>query len=156
MYNNVRAWLALYLKLAASRGYIIGFKFGGSLMIVVLNTLAADDFMIVQSSNPKDGLKLRMHVNQCRRAEWNNEHGAVYAMDWQEFNEKAARAGQKIGQYFETVCADVFGGKLSDGTKRFDKSGDVTINGVEYQCKLDSASATTLQAIVNAFHDRHK
>lgn len=155
MTNNVRSWLALYLRLSASRGYMIGFKFGGSLMIVILDTLASDDFMLVQSSNPRDGLKLRMHVDQKRRTEWNNERGAVYAMDWQEFNEKAAQAGQKIGQYFETVCANVFGGQISNGAKRFDKSGDVTINGVEYQCKLDSASATTLQAIENAFHDRH-
>lgn len=155
MYNNVRAWLALYLKLSASRGYMIGFKFGGSLMIVILDALTADDFMIVQSSNPKDGLKLRMHVDQKRRMKWNNECGAIYAMDWNEFQVCAAQAGLKIGQYFEVVCANVFGGQISNGAKRFDKSGDITINGVEYQCKLDSASATTLQAIINAFHDRH-
>jgi hypothetical protein len=144
------------MRLCAARGhYVIGFKFGKSLMAVVLDVIASDCVYICDSTNKQDGPKLRFHVNQMARAAWNNSNRSFYVMDFDGFEILHEQTGIARGKLFETLVARHMGGYVVDGDKRFDMTGDIVANGTHYQCKLDNATITTLQTIRNAFHDRH-
>lgn len=154
---NVLTWLVMYLQLTASRGYLIGFKFGKSLMVVRLDTLCTP-FVEIKRESKKNGggLALRLHVLQDLRKYWNNECKADYIMRWDTFEAQAEKYGYQLGKYFEIVCANYYGGEMSDGGARFDKSGDITVNGVQIQCKLDNATLTELSTIENAWRDKNE
>lgn len=77
--------------------------------------------------------------------------GAIAAMTTEEFNKIPYKnKGHKCEYWLHKVCNL---GTYTTDRVRFDKCGDVNINGIEYQVKFENASLTNVNTLHNAQKD---
>lgn len=144
-----------YNKLASTHNYILGIKEKGVWYACFVNN--ATDLLhkitvhAPASKSHGGGNTLRfMPTKETRElvrsvSEKVDELCSVKYMD--ELNE--TYKGNR-GNIFEELVANKYNGKLADSkTACFTKSGDVNINGIEYQCKIERATWTTESTLLH-------
>lgn len=146
-----------YNKLSGCHKYLIFFEYNGNIFCAVTNSIAPRWCIEARESYryKKDGSrgggeqKWIMSMKKEHKEELIKK-GAEIAMTKAEFEELGNVYSNK-GRRCELWLHERYNlGKHTNDTVRFDKGGDVCIDGVEYQVKFQNASLTNVRAIRNA------
>lgn len=146
-----------YNKLAGCHKYLIFFEYNKNIYCIVVDRIAPRWCTESRESYRyrKDGSraggeqKWSMSMSKKHKEELIKK-GAEIVMTYAEFEELGKIKSNK-GRRCELWLHEKFNlGEHKDDTVRFDKGGDVCINGIEYQVKFQNASLTNVRAIRNA------
>ena len=148
-----------YNKLSGCHKYLIFFEYNNNIYCAVTESIAPRWCIEARESyrrSKKTGeiigggeQKWIMSMKKKHKEELIKK-GAEIAMTKEEFEELGNVYSNK-GRRCELWLHEKYNlGKHENDTVRFDKGGDVCINGVEYQVKFQNASLTNVRAIRNA------
>lgn len=103
-----------------------------------------------ESSKNGGWQKFKMSINVAEKDKLIKK-GAIAVMTTEEFNKiPYENKGHKCEYWLHKVCNL---GTYTTDRVRFDKCGDVNINGIEYQVKFENASLTNVNTLHNAQKD---
>lgn len=104
-------------------------------------------YMILKPASKKHKEKLQVNLKAAHRKEMIKQ-GAIHLMSEAEFKAVQKEIGLNRGWTAEKVVYDYFGIKW-DGPdqERFDKCGDMEIDGKQYQIKFQNAQVVTVDTI---------
>ena len=138
--------LNAYKATAAAAAYIIGFLMNGNVYSIILNDLPAWLIGMDKESTAHGGLrKLRIRMNTMARHRLMNM-GAAYIGTADEV--LASRKNK--GEAFEQWITENAGQEWHKDSVPYFMDGDITINGIKYQIKFESASLANEKTIANA------
>lgn len=143
-----------YNNLSASDGTLIFFERKDSLYIYPCKHVAPRWCKEGRESKSKGGAqKWRMYIPVAERDKLIAK-GAIKVMTAAEFKAIPHRNKGHKCEYFLHVACGL--GDYTPDHNRFDKCGDVVINGVAYQVKFQNASLTNVDVLHKAQADARK
>ena len=123
--------------------YIIGFIYKKNLYMVEIEELQPRYTMIKKAvSNHKE--KLQMYLTNKRKKEFLNK-GAKFIcseMDFIQMNNLKNK-----GYTFERMITEMYGLEWARDNVRFDKQGDIQVDGKEIQIKFENAQIATIDTL---------
>ena len=147
---TVTSYLRSYNALSASESTLIFFEYKGLVYIhnrkhVAPRWVNKDR----ESSSHGCGEKFRIYISQNERARLVKSSTPVMTID--EFDAiPYANKGHKCEYWLHKACNL---GEYAPDHVRFDKAGDVCINGIKYQIKFQNASMTSVEVLHKAQRD---
>ena len=140
-----------YNKLAGCHKYLIFFGYGDSIYLAETEKIMPRWCVEGHESTSKGGhQKFRMSMKNKHKEELLRK-GATKVFTKAEFSEMPyGNKGHNCEWWLHQVC-DL--GTYKPDRERFDKCGDVCINGIEYQVKFENASLTNVNTLHNAQKD---
>lgn len=103
-----------------------------------------------EATSKGGGQKFRMYIPVGEKDRLIKK-GAIAVMTSEKFSTiPYANKGYRCECWLHEVCNL---GEYAPDKERFDKCGDVRINGIEYQVKFENASLTTVSTLHNAQKD---
>ena len=104
-------------------------------------------YMVLKPASSKHKEKLQVNLKAAHRKEMIKK-GAIHLMSEAEFKAVQKEIGLNRGWTAEKVVYDYFGIEWDGPDQlRFDKSGDMVINGKQYQIKFQNAQVVTVDTI---------
>ena len=151
-----------YNKLAGCHKYLVFFLYGGNVYMSECDRIAPRWCGEARESHRKNKAgeitgggeqKWRMNLTRKHKEELLHK-GAEIVCSKEEFeNIPYSNKGQKC-EYWLHEQYDL--GTYKPDSLRFDKGGDVVINGIEYQVKFENASLTNVRTLRKAQDDARK
>lgn len=140
-------FLKYYNKLSGADKTLIFFQKDGKIYLWECNHIAPRWVNSAYESSSKGGQqKFRMYIN-TKEKEKLIKKGAIEVMTLTDF-EKISYANK--GMKCEKWLHDKTNQSYIPNNKRFDKGGDICVNGVEYQIKFENASLTNVDVLHKA------
>lgn len=143
-----------YNKLIGADYYLVFFIYNGLVYIHTCKHLAPRWCKEGRESKSKGGYqKWRMYISASEKAKLMKN--SIPVMTVEEFNKLpySNNKGHRCEYWLHKVCNL---GEYTPDRERFDKCGDVTINGIRYQVKFQNASLTNVNTLHNAQADARK
>ena len=134
--NEIEVKLADYESLTAVRDYGIGFIVKHQLYLVFTNSLPIE-WLRIEKASRGQGWSLRLRMTKEVRESLMTTAICLGSEDLL-IDEKYNK-----GETFERCVAEYYGLPWAKDTKCFTDGGDLNINGVEVQIKLNTATITT-------------
>lgn len=104
-------------------------------------------YMVLKPASSKHKEKLQVNLKAAHRKEMIKK-GAIHLMSEAEFKAVQKEIGLNRGWTAEKVVYDYFGIEWDGPDQlRFDKGGDMVINGKQYQIKFQNAQVVTVDTI---------
>lgn len=151
-----------YNRLAGCHAYLIFFQYGKEIYMAECDRIAQKWCYESRESHRRNKAgeivgggeqKWSMRMNKAHKEQLINK-GAKVVFTVEEFNEMPYKnKGQRIEGWLHREY-DL--GEYKPDSKRFDKGGDVVINGIEYQVKFENASLTNVRVLRKAQDDARK
>ncbi len=143
-----------YNKLSGADKYLIFFHYKGNIYMVESEKIMPRWCAVAYESSSKGGYqKFRMAMNNTHKEQLIRK-GANKVFTVGEFEEMPyANKGHRCEWWLHEMY-DL--GEYKPDRERFDKGGDVCINGIEYQVKFENASLTNVNTLHNAQKDARK
>ena len=142
---NKEQMLKIYYAAAAAHKYIVGFILNGLLYYVVFdNTLPDAMLKLGRTSSKRGGVQqIRVRLDTKMRTILRNRAICLGKAEIMDFDDSYNK-----GEHFERIITERVAGKkwVKDSTP-FWISGDVEINGEQYQIKFDNAELTNEKAL---------
>ena len=140
-----------YNKLAGCHKYLIFFRYKGDVYMAESDKIMPRWCVETRTSSKRGADQtFRMSMNLKHKEELIRK-GANKLFTVAEFEEMPyANRGHKCEWWLHKMY-DL--GEYTPDRERFDKCGDVCINGIEYQVKFENASLTTVKTLHNAQRD---
>ena len=144
-----------YNKLNGADAYMIFFLYGGKLWMLKVPHIKPSWTKESRESSSNGGFQKWMMKNTKAIKEQYIRKGAVVVATEEEFNNMpyANNKGRRCEWWLHQIY------NLSEYTpdnERFDKGGDVRIDGIEYQVKFENASLTNVRTLRRAQDDARK
>jgi hypothetical protein len=135
-----------YRKYTAADGYIVCFLQGHGFYMAETEELMPRWMKMMEKSEGHDE-KLQIDLKAHHKKELIRK-GAVQLMTEEEFLAQKSKKAYNKGWMTEKVIFEHFGIEWDGPDKvRFDKDGDITINGKRYQIKFENAQVVTTTTI---------
>lgn len=136
-----------YNRLTGADRTLVFFHHKGNIYIHECHHIAPRWTVEAYESTSKGGyLKYRMRMTAEEKAKLALKSCMV--MTWEEFMAiPQSNKGHKCEYWLHKVCNL---GEYAPDKEPFDKCGDVTINGIQYQVKFENATLTNINALHNA------
>lgn len=140
-----------YHNLNGSEGYEIFFERKGNIYRIVINRIAPRWVKEGRESKSKGGAqKFRMYISVAERDKLIAK-GATLVMSSEEFK---ALPYKNKGHKCEYYLHQIYGlGEYAPDNLRFDKGGDICVNGIQYQVKFQNATLTNVDVLHKAQAD---
>lgn len=135
-----RTMINNYRKYSAADSYIIGFVFKGMLYFIEVAEIAPR-FLNVEQASRNQGFNLRLRIKADYRAKLTKKAiclGSANILIADKYNK---------GEIFEKLITEYFGQTWIKDTTPFYMDGDINVNGVKIQIKLDSATLCNTKQI---------
>lgn len=139
-----------YNKLSGAEGYIIFFRYNGNIYKIAVKHIAPRWTHEERESKKNGGhQKWKMYINKAEKRKLIEK--AELVMTSAEFKALPYRNNGHKCEYFLHQAYNL--GEYTPDRVRFDKCGDVRINGIEYQVKFENASLCNVNTLHNAQRD---
>lgn len=137
-----------YNKLSGCDAYLIFFKYKKNIYVHKCSHIAPRWTVKRYESSSKGGwMKYRMELNNTHKKQLLAKSTLV--MTEKEFNSMPySNDGHKCEYWLHNITNQP--GEYKRDVERFDKRGDITIDGIKYQVKFENATLTNVNAIHNA------
>jgi hypothetical protein len=135
--------LANYRKFTASQGYIIGFIHNHQLYMIRVDDLKPR-WLTMMSATEHHQEKLQMNLKAKHKKQLINK-GAMVICSEAEFLEQNTIHNK--GYTFERIVFEMNGKEWKRDNTRFDKQGDIRIDGMEIQIKFENAQVATITTL---------
>ena len=134
-----------YRKFSGAERYLVGFVYAKQLWIADVEELLPR-WLIMKEPSAKHKEKLQVNLKAKHKAQLVKK-GATPICSASDFNEMNKDLRNK-GKTLERLVFEMNGREdwVAD-TVRFDKCGDININGVEYQVKFQNAQVVTVDTL---------
>ena len=134
-----------YRRFTGAEEYIVGFIYGHNLYAIQVEELMPR-WMVMKAESSRHAEKLQMNLKAKHKRELINK-GAELICTEEEFLQMNDLRNK--GFTFERLVFDLNGqgAEWSRDNVRFDKCGDININGVEIQIKFENAQIVTVPTI---------
>lgn len=129
-----------YRKYSVADSYIVGFIFKSMLYFVEMAEIAPR-FLNVEQASRNQGFNLRLRIKAEHRAKLAKKAiclGSADILTADKYNK---------GEIFEKVITEYYGQTWVKDTVPFYMDGDINVNGVKIQIKLDSATLCNTKQI---------
>ena len=139
--------LTLYRALTAAQAYVVGFVLDGILYRAGMKDLPDEACQMTRQSTAKGGAaKLRLRLRKAMKVALVEMGialpiGPAAMLEDPRYNK---------GERFEQIITEMEGGKWVKDSIPFWVAGDLQINGVEVQIKLENAEVTNEKALARA------
>lgn len=143
-----------YNKLAGCHAYLIFFAYGKEIYMATTDRIAPRWCIEARESSKNGGAqKWKMSLKKAQKEELINK-GAQVVCSKEEFenipyNNKGHKCECWLHEHYNL-------GEYKPDSLRFDKGGDVCIDGIEYQVKFENASLTNVKVLRRAQDDARK
>ncbi len=143
-----------YNRLAGCHAYLVFFMYKGDVYMAQCHRIMPRWCIESRTSSKRGGEQtFRMSLNNSHKEQLIRK-GAIKVFTVTEFDcmpyaNKGHRCEWWLHQEYEL-------GEYKPDRERFDKCGDVMIDGIEYQVKFENASLTTVSTLHNAQKDARK
>ena len=137
-----------YNKLSGCDAYLIFFKYKKNIYVYKCSHIAPRWTVKRYESSSKGGwMKYRMELNNAHKEQLLAKSALV--MTEKEFNSMPySNDGHKCEYWLHIITNQP--GEYKRDVERFDRRGDITIDGIKYQVKFENATLTNVNAIHNA------
>lgn len=134
-----------YRKLSAADGYILGFVDKGNLYMTEILKSVPPRYIAKDKASKGMGDSIRLRLSRANKDQLIKKSICVgTAADLIDTKGHLNKRGQVAywnkGDCFERMVACYYGLEWSKGTEAFTECGDVRVNGLEIQVKLDGAT----------------
>ncbi len=131
-----------YNHKAYTHKYIFGVVFGGNVYMVKTTSDVLCQVLKLDKASRGKGYSLRFKPNNAIRTMLIAE-GATLLCSWELFQELVAESKYNKGEIFEKLVTEYFGQSWEKDSVPFTDDGDLTVDGIAYQIKFESASFIT-------------
>lgn len=144
-----------YNRYSGSDRYALVFSYNGNMYIADVPHIKPSWTVEAHESSSKGGYQ-KWRISSKVLPKCKLVKDALYMMPKAEFEAAAAEFSGTRGDYCEYWICTNLGATPSSSKRneRFDKCGDVTYNGLQYQVKLENASLTNVHVIHNIQRER--
>jgi hypothetical protein len=141
MTNNAlfREMVNFYNSHAYTHEYIFGINFQGNIYMVKTTSEMLAYVLKLDKASRGAGMQLRFKPNNSIRAALLAE-GAELICSAEMFKELVAESKYNKGEIFEKLVTEYFGQTWEKDSVPFTDDGDLTVDGIAYQIKFESAS----------------
>ena len=146
--DKLQTYVNKYEQLSGANAYEIYFEKNGSLHKIELAGISADMVRITTESVKNGGKeKLKLYVNNKKKAEWLASGKAKQIMSTDKFTQLAQDLGYNKGQTCEYLSCKARNLEFHLDIVRFDKAGYINLKYKKIQVKFENASLATLATI---------
>lgn len=128
-----------YNDKAFTHNYIFGINFHGNIYMVKTTSDILCQVLKLDKASRGNGYALRFKPNNSIRAMLMS-CGATLVCSEKFFNELRAESKYNKGEIFEKLVTEYFGQSWEKDNVPFTDDGDLTVDGIAYQIKFESAS----------------
>ena len=152
---QIPSFLRSYNKLSGADLDFVGFEYKGFIYITIFERIPASICYKTRESTSKGGQpKVCIRMNNKQKEKYIKNGKAVQLMTYDDLmaiptNQNTNR-GHKLEKYFATLHAAENPHWKEGGHDRFDKGGDVVIDGLQVQIKFGNASLTNVDVLHRA------
>lgn len=119
--------------------YIIGISFQGNIYMVEITSDLLPFILKLDRASRGNGYSLRFKPNKAAKALLMSK-GATLLCSVEMFEELVKDSKYNKGEIFEKLVTEFFGQKWEKDSVPFTDDGDLTVDGIAYQIKFESAS----------------
>lgn len=139
--ETINYYVNQYNKVSKATSYEIYFAYKKSLHKIELAEVTADMVRLTTESQKNGGSeKLKLYVNNKKKAEWIATGTAQEIMSTDSFEYLAKELGYNKGQTCEYIAKNSRGLEFRLDNMRFDKIGDIKIGDKQIQVKFENAT----------------
>lgn len=136
-----------YEKLAFTPHYIMGFTFRGVVYMAHMDSAQVKAVIKLDKASRGQGYSLRFKPNTNQKVYMLQFAVPMVSVDF--FNGMVADSKYNKGEIFEKLVTEKYGQKWVKDSVPFTEDGDLTVDGVAYQIKFESATFTNEKALLN-------
>lgn len=130
-----------YNALSFTHEYVFGFRFNGNIYMVVTDSRVLPSVLKLDKASRGAGYALRFKPTVDQKM-FLMAQGATVICSEKYFNEQVAGSKWNKGQIYEKLVTEYFGQIWHKDSVPFTDDGDVTVDGIAYQIKYESATFT--------------
>lgn len=150
-----------YNKYSGAQATISGFEYKGVIYMVEFHHIPASLQKASRESSKNGGyFKTQIDWSVANKKKYISNGKAIAIMTLDDLmaipTKKSANMGHKFEKFFATQYASENPNWKEGGNDRFDKCGDVVINGLETQIKFGNASLTNINTIHKIQNEHRK
>ena len=119
--------------------YIIGISFQGNIYMVEITSDLLPYILKLDKASRGNGYSLRFKPNKAVKALLMSK-GATILCSTEMFGELVKASKYNKGEIFEKLVTEYFGQEWEKDSVPFTDDGDLTVDGIAYQIKFESAS----------------
>ena len=137
----VKDFKAIYEKASAADKYVIGFTYKHNLYFTMVDDISLD-WLCVEKASRNQGENLRLRIRKAAKEALMATNPVCLGSEDRLTAEKYNK-----GENFEKIITEYFGQVWEKDTIPFWVQGDICLDGVEVQIKLDSATLMNTKQI---------
>lgn len=131
--------VTFYNRKAFTHKYIIGIIFQGNIYMVKVTSDILPYILKLDKASRGNGYSLRFKPNKAVK-ELLLSKGATILCSVEMFQELVKSSKYNKGEIFEKLVTEFYGQEWEKDSVPFTDDGDLTVNGIAYQIKFESAS----------------
>lgn len=131
--------VTFYNRKAFTHKYIIGISFQGNIYMVEITSDLLPYILKLDKASRGNGYSLRFKPNKAVKALLMSK-GAALLCSVEMFEELVKASKYNKGEVFEKLVTEFYGQEWEKDSIPFTDDGDLTVDGVAYQIKFESAS----------------
>lgn len=131
--------VTFYERKTFTHKYIIGISFQGNIYMVKITSDLLPYILKLDKASRGNGYSLRFKPNKATKALLMSQ-GATLLCSVEMFGELVETSKYNKGEVFEKLVTEYFGQTWEKDNVPFTDDGDLTVDGVAYQIKFESAS----------------
>ena len=136
-----------YNRKAYTHSYIFGIRFCGNIYMVKTSSDVLAHILKLDKASRGKGYALRFKPNNSIRAMLMS-YGATLICSTELFDELCESSKYNKGEIFEKLVTEYYGQQWEKDSVPFTDDGDLTVDGIAYQIKFESASFITEKQMV--------
>lgn len=139
-----------YERFAYTHSYIMGFTFRGVVYMAHMTGAQVKAVLKLDKASRGAGYSLRFKPNTNQKVFM--LQFAVPMCSVEFFNDMVAAEKWNKGEIFEKLVTEKYGQTWEKDTVPFWKDGDLTVDGIAYQIKFESATFTSEKQLLSLEH----
>lgn len=137
-----------YINHAYTNNYIFGYTYNGNICYTVATAEIIPFIVTLEKASRNDGFAIRYKPNSDIKAKLMALNCTVICTQ-KEFDDMCKNSRYNRGEIFEKIVHEFHGKKWTKDNRKFTNSGDININGIEYQIKFSKATFINEKTIKN-------
>lgn len=137
-----------YNRLAYTGEYIFGFEQNGNIYLIKATHEILPYVCKLDNASRGYGYALRFKPNKAQK-EILKENGYTILCSKEYFEEVVKNSKYNRGEIFEKLVTEYFGQEWEKDNVPFTEDGDLTVNGIAYQIKYQSATFANEKTLAN-------
>lgn len=130
-----------YNELSYTHNYIFGFTYMGNVYATTATSEILPYILKLDRASRGQGYSIRFRPTKAQKTLLLSK-GAELICSYEFFTETATNSKYNKGEIFEKIITERFGQEWEKDNIPFTQDGDITVDGVAYQIKYESATFT--------------